>query len=638
MPDSTISPLLLRDTGWRTNEQGAGAPRRTPPGTAAATGSVRANGSGQNPAVRPERVELRWRDLQWVDFSSELEIEPDPTAGQPLAPEPEPVTLPPMPEPDMALVEPATTPPPLGNLLRRFAEPALATQGAKKSKPIPGLAPRFTRVPVPRRVPDAIRLPLGRRGPIRLRPQAPATAAAETRSLAARPRIPDPAKAAPAPPARRLVGPKTAHAARPFLPTEAAPTKRDRPFPGSISTPVSAKPEPRTPWPGGSLRHAVAAGVTAAGSTLRQGSATARAAGNTLRQASAAAGSTLRQASAAATAAGTSRLARARAMIPRPGRRERSAPTRPLFTAALLSGAAGKVSRFAAARGSRARLSGVALGVVLVGLGAYLGGMVIARVTQPSASPTPPPASAAAAPAKQPATADNASRPAPPISSAATAPPSAAPSGQPPADPAARAAFYIARAKAGDAVAQFNLGVLYAQGQGLVQDYTSAASWFRAAAAQGNVAAEYNLGVLYAQGLGVTANPTEAINWYQSAADQHHPAAQFNLGFAYATGTGTKQDFAAAARWYKRAAVQGLAPAMANLAILYEAGTGVERSPVDAYAWYSAAGEHGDAAGKARAKELFQQFDDKDKARAEGLAATIGAALDSSTGTSPPAT
>jgi TPR repeat protein len=207
----------------------------------------------------------------------------------------------------------------------------------------------------------------------------------------------------------------------------------------------------------------------------------------------------------------------------------------------------------------------------------------------------------------------------------------------PPTDPAARAAFYLAKAKAGDAAAQYNVGVLYARGQGLVQDYASAITWFRAAAAQGNTAAQYNLGVVYARGLGVAADPAEALNWYRSAADQNYPAAQFNLALAYASGDGTKQDYAAAARWYQRAAAQALGPAMVNLAILYEAGTGVERSPVDAYAWYSAAGERGDTAAKTRAGELFKQFNERDKARAQGLAATIGAALDSFAPKLPPA-
>ncbi|HTW50365.1 MAG TPA: tetratricopeptide repeat protein [Stellaceae bacterium] len=616
MPDSTISPLLLRDTSRRTTEQGAGALRRTSPGTAAATGSLRANGSGHTAAVRPERFELRWRDIQWIDFSSEAESDTGRTAERP-PPEPEALPLA-MPEPAMVMVEPAKPPPPLGNLLRRFAMAAPATQTAKKSKPIPGLASRFSRMPVPRRVPDAIRLPLGRVGPVRLRPPPPATLPSDSAVVVVR-RTLDPGKAAPAAPARKLVAVKTARSVTPFLPAKSAPVDRDRPFPASISTPVSVRPEPERPRPSDGWRLAVAAGAAAAG-TIRQASATAR-------------------------AAGRSGFDRARAAIPQPrrgnpARREASVPRKPSAAAALLSGTVDRFSRFVAVRDNRLRLSGTAaLAVVLVAVGAYIGGVVIARVAEPSAAPAPSQASRSAGPAQQQlTTADNASPPAPATPSAAPAtPPAAAPAEQPPTDPAARAAFYITRAKAGDAVAQYDLGVLYAQGKGLVQDYTSAASWFRAAAAQGNVAAEYNLGVLYAQGLGVTANATEAINWYLSAADQHHPAAQFNLGLAYATGSGTKQDFAAAARWYKRAAAQGLPPAMLNLAILYEAGTGVERSLVDAYAWYSAAGERGDDAAKARAGELFRQFDDKDKARAEGLAATIGAALDSATGPPPPA-
>jgi hypothetical protein len=209
------------------------------------------------------------------------------------------------------------------------------------------------------------------------------------------------------------------------------------------------------------------------------------------------------------------------------------------------------------------------------------------------------------------------------------APPPAPPpaSATPPSEPVARAAYYLARAKTGDPVAQYDVGVLYAQGNGLVQDYASAASWFHAAAAQGNLDAEYNLGVFYERGLGVTANPIDAVNWYRSAADQNHARAQYNLAIAFAEGRGTEQDFAAAARWYRRAAQQGVVPAMVNLAILYERGQGVDRSPVDAYAWYSAAAERGDNPAKDRAGELLRQFSDQDKTKAQGLAASVAAAI-----------
>src|SRR4051795_1066677 len=62
-------------------------------------------------------------------------------------------------------------------------------------------------------------------------------------------------------------------------------------------------------------------------------------------------------------------------------------------------------------------------------------------------------------------------------------------------------------ATAGDPQAQYNLGLLYARGQGVTQDYAQAAQWYEKAAVQGVPAAQYNLGVMYANGQGVAADP-----------------------------------------------------------------------------------------------------------------------------------
>jgi TPR repeat protein len=58
-------------------------------------------------------------------------------------------------------------------------------------------------------------------------------------------------------------------------------------------------------------------------------------------------------------------------------------------------------------------------------------------------------------------------------------------------------------AEQGDAVAQFNLGLMYANGQGVPQDYKEALKWFRKAAEQGVASAQHNLGVMYAFGQGM---------------------------------------------------------------------------------------------------------------------------------------
>ena len=51
-------------------------------------------------------------------------------------------------------------------------------------------------------------------------------------------------------------------------------------------------------------------------------------------------------------------------------------------------------------------------------------------------------------------------------------------------------------AERGNASAQYNLGVMYAKGQGVRQDYAEAVRWYRRAAEQGDVQAQSNLGVL----------------------------------------------------------------------------------------------------------------------------------------------
>lgn len=45
----------------------------------------------------------------------------------------------------------------------------------------------------------------------------------------------------------------------------------------------------------------------------------------------------------------------------------------------------------------------------------------------------------------------------------------------------------------GDVHAQYNLGLMYANGTGVPQDYNEAAKWFRLAAEQGHASAQYNL-------------------------------------------------------------------------------------------------------------------------------------------------
>lgn len=80
--------------------------------------------------------------------------------------------------------------------------------------------------------------------------------------------------------------------------------------------------------------------------------------------------------------------------------------------------------------------------------------------------------------------------------------------------------LYQQLAEQGHAKAQFNLGVMYDQGQYVTQDYAEAVSWYLKAAEQGNTNAQYNLAVKYQAGQGVIQDHTKAAYWYRKAAEE----------------------------------------------------------------------------------------------------------------------
>ncbi|CAE7644609.1 ybeQ, partial [Symbiodinium sp. KB8] len=137
-----------------------------------------------------------------------------------------------------------------------------------------------------------------------------------------------------------------------------------------------------------------------------------------------------------------------------------------------------------------------------------------------------------------------------------------------------------------------DLGVLYAQGQGVPQDASKAKDWLRKAAKKGNAAAQSNLGSLYAHDPD-GQDLKKAYKWYRKAAEAGNAAAQVNLALMYDEGQGIVQDDKRASKWYKRAAEAGNSIAQANLAQMYLDGRGVRKNPGKAVRWLEAAAEEG---------------------------------------------
>ena len=126
------------------------------------------------------------------------------------------------------------------------------------------------------------------------------------------------------------------------------------------------------------------------------------------------------------------------------------------------------------------------------------------------------------------------------------------------------------------------------------EDYATALREWQPLAEQGDALAQYQVGMLYHKGRGVPQDDRQARKWYAKAAAQGQPKAQFSLGTLYFNGEGGSKDYQQALRWFRLAANQGEALAQTKLAIMYDDGNGLPKDKVQAYKWLSLAATNGD--------------------------------------------
>lgn len=150
-----------------------------------------------------------------------------------------------------------------------------------------------------------------------------------------------------------------------------------------------------------------------------------------------------------------------------------------------------------------------------------------------------------------------------------------------------------AKAAKGDAHAQFELGAMYHDGQGVQKDLTIAKQWFEKSAALGDVRAQFNLGVMYYTAEGIKQNYAKAKELFQKTADQGNARGQFNLGVMYYRGEGMKQNLAKAADLFTKAGMQNFQEAQFNIGVMEAKGEGRTADIGKAYAWFSLAQENG---------------------------------------------
>jgi TPR repeat protein len=186
-------------------------------------------------------------------------------------------------------------------------------------------------------------------------------------------------------------------------------------------------------------------------------------------------------------------------------------------------------------------------------------------------------------------------------------------------------------AQHGNAIAQFNLGAFYINGQGVQRDEKQAYGWFAKSAAQGYAHALQVIQSAAARGNENAKNELSRLQ-QQTASLQPQPPGQSQQPssvvaddktlWVEANTALTKKDYYSAFPKFAVLAQHGNAIAQFNLGAFYINGQGVQRDEKQAYGWFAKSA----AQGYARALQVIQSAAAKGNVNAknayEGLAQT----------------
>ena len=119
-------------------------------------------------------------------------------------------------------------------------------------------------------------------------------------------------------------------------------------------------------------------------------------------------------------------------------------------------------------------------------------------------------------------------------------------------------ALYARAAERGNPYAQYNVAMMYANGEAVNVDYQQAVYWFQKSAVRNFAPARYRLGELYFFGMGgLPQSETAAVRLFRLAAEQGDADAQMNLAVMYAGRHVPEPDAQTALALMERAAEGG---------------------------------------------------------------------------------
>lgn len=159
-------------------------------------------------------------------------------------------------------------------------------------------------------------------------------------------------------------------------------------------------------------------------------------------------------------------------------------------------------------------------------------------------------------------------------------------------------------------------------------EFDAAAEVLAPLAKAGDAKAQYVLGIMYLNEMVKPPSETAAVEHLSKSGDSGFEKAQVELARMYREGHGVKQDFAKSFLWSKKAAEAGDVGAQLQVADALAFGHGIERDPVEAYKWYEIAVLYwGNLAVNARdfvAEQMKPEQIKEAKARAEAWSKARG--------------
>lgn len=119
------------------------------------------------------------------------------------------------------------------------------------------------------------------------------------------------------------------------------------------------------------------------------------------------------------------------------------------------------------------------------------------------------------------------------------------------------------------AEAQYNLGTMYQNGEGVEQDYSRAAALYLDSATSGYVDAMFNIAMMFQAGIGVDENLDSCIHWLQKASTAGDSESPFALAMIYTNLDGVVNK-SLIQHYYKMAANAGHIKAINHLKLSHD--------------------------------------------------------------------